>query len=1467
MRQSNAVRGHGALIGESGAAIALMAAIAILLISVSVGSAQTARPGSTDVERIPPIDLFIYADQSDSVFTSVDGMRPADQLAQMIEDAIDSPLGDGVTRRVLSGEGRLFLYGFGEDAPLSEQAGDCGDDVVTLVDGLTGADRSQIDSAIASYASENPEKKATNFECLFQHIAENEALQRAVSQDRQAMVLIASDFLHDPFNKSTIPNSGQWNPALIRRGVFREGQGICEFEGLYRNGALPPQVEAALTAAAATGRESRYPPLYGLLEFDLTTDNFRTDPDGPYATCALDTSRNGLFAGLIEDPLNASRFRFEDAANFGPQFVSRMVTRIASPPDLNEISLKPLSENSVELVATVSNPASVPVTVLRGFVSNGTDTEDFVPSEGGITLPPGGDGTIGPVVVDGDGFGTEDSLSISFEYRVGDTERTSLTKGSPRSLEVGDALSIMADEPLAPPNQPARVGVSLRNSAAQTLTLDRLAVGVSLPGVDVDLPEDNRQIPTGGTVRFPVTIPQRLMGALLQGNLQIFAEASLPGRVGREPLRASTEISAPATTVPLMVSKAVLHFRNGLDRNPDLELNVSNDNNFDSEVARLDFQTVSGRRLGTFELTEAGQGAVAAENQRLVEISATQLREGEVYGPILQALRRREDVRVVAVGNDLGQVSPDQQASIDVVYDEPPQIVCPSESRNESFTWSQPRGSAGFLELRLSYTSDASLLPAINGFAVSNGTDEVRKEDDWGPFEWEPTRDGGRTQSRVVIAFDDPDMRKLRYETTHNLDIELFDANRNSICGEFQIPAHAGGDPQPIQIDEDSWHLRQDTGSGDLFLEFEVFHESLTTDQRLDEVRILEAGSADSDEGSIYPETSMLQTPERIAEGRAYISPGRSKAQIVRMNLRRLGLEPQDVTGQRLRVRSWHDIQQGIFGKVYTVKIDRPSVTLTNFSWAAEESVLSMDATPNAISKIGEFLIAPGIVGIGGKLAADRSNVATFPFQEGEILMPEDRQRTLNAELSAEAQDAWKGILSADSLFGCAGIAGQEPSECENWVALPRMPPSQFQVITSPGLGANGIGYDALDQRLKAQVTNFGPYIDVIRGARFSETGSNVVVEETFETEDHVVVPPGRSMHLAALISSERQSFLLEAVVFDYRLVTRQGSSMPLETGRADPPQLTFRDVETHQIDFVAKNTYFFLADFFSDKTISIPPPTLSSNVRIERQLGEIQPVILSIGLTGNGQNLTSGQLKIVTVSGPSDPDNSTIADRRLGMQVRDVLIEDNSVTLLGELRLPGADSGLTELSSDKFDAETSSNPPVYRAFIYTSFVISLLFLMVLLLVQESFLKKSYTRALALYLGGGMLLLISSFFAFVFNRQLAVPPEVFNFVSQLVVNTIAPVGGAAAGGAALLMTNRWSSKWLLSQLTGLSKEQIAVTPHEELAWIVYRWVRGVSLVLVILSIVSMFWLEGQMFTAPDICHPQYDIQIPAKGAC
>lgn len=143
---------------------------------------------SATAQGLPKIDFFVYIDNSKTIFTGKTD-SPNKSIIKMLKALFSQEITDG-TKRPLAGPGdKIFLHSFGDK---TEPYGNP----------IDGGDVQAWETMLDRFANANYEVKTTEFDKLFQAIAANPAIAANSSTIRQKVVLIASDFVHDPKNNT-----------------------------------------------------------------------------------------------------------------------------------------------------------------------------------------------------------------------------------------------------------------------------------------------------------------------------------------------------------------------------------------------------------------------------------------------------------------------------------------------------------------------------------------------------------------------------------------------------------------------------------------------------------------------------------------------------------------------------------------------------------------------------------------------------------------------------------------------------------------------------------------------------------------------------------------------------------------------------------------------------------------------------------------------------------------------------------------------------------------------------------------------------------------------------------------------------------------------------------------------------------------------------------------------------------------
>ncbi|PWC40185.1 hypothetical protein [Azospirillum sp. TSO22-1] len=294
-----------------------------LLLIAGTASAQHA---------LPAIDLFVFLDNSKTVFTGgPDG--PNQRLAEMLKTAFTLPI-DG-PRTFVSRDDRVSLYTFGRE-------------VLPLADRIEGGNTAALNDAVARFTEAITPDKVTDFRPLLRFIAGLPALQDR-ADNRLKIVLIASDFIHDPSNQAENSN----------------GTGICDLLKQYRatqKTAVAADVEALRRTIASRADPDQLPIYVGLLAVRPTEADFAATSKG-YRDCALETVRLRPLTQSLEKELGAQVIEYADASKDLNQFARELVDSVlrATRPRLAVTggACQPRGLEGLNCSLAVSNPARV----------------------------------------------------------------------------------------------------------------------------------------------------------------------------------------------------------------------------------------------------------------------------------------------------------------------------------------------------------------------------------------------------------------------------------------------------------------------------------------------------------------------------------------------------------------------------------------------------------------------------------------------------------------------------------------------------------------------------------------------------------------------------------------------------------------------------------------------------------------------------------------------------------------------------------------------------------------------------------------------------------------------------------------------------------------------------------------------------------------------------------------------------
>lgn len=475
----------------------MAAAVIVGAVFAAFGTTKTAM-AQTSASGLPPIDLFVYLDNSQTLFSG-GADSPAKSVVEMLKAVVREPINGG-GRNFLTRGDRVYLYTFGKEVLPFEQ-------------GLDGGDAGALNTALDRFIANPSADKTTEIDKLLRSITNNPRLKEE-RNSRLKVILIASDFLHDASNAAKTNTK----------------KGVCDLLDAYKKtgvSAVDPEIKALQTTVADPG--AALPVFFASLVVTPKDSDFKSKE---YRTCAMETGRLRPIVQGLQKELGASVIDHDQAKNDVSSFARSFVEAVqkATLPRLTveRGSCRPRGEESASCALTVRN---------RGGAANEASKATLTAGSGGRTLaarsispsvsvPPGGSATISfeltgeeARAVNGAG-----ALAVKLEDNgrgVGGT--FNLTKDEPKGVIIDRAEA----EPRG-----AGAGYSLilylKNSEPHAKQIDKLYFNART--------DARRQIaelqfspklvvPGNGAVEHQVTLPTSADQALFAG-LEVVAESS-----------------------------------------------------------------------------------------------------------------------------------------------------------------------------------------------------------------------------------------------------------------------------------------------------------------------------------------------------------------------------------------------------------------------------------------------------------------------------------------------------------------------------------------------------------------------------------------------------------------------------------------------------------------------------------------------------------------------------------------------------------------------------------------------------------------------------------------------------------------------------------------------------------------------------------------------------------------------------
>lgn len=505
-------------------------------------------------QSLPPFDLLVFLDRSKTIFTGAGAGAPNERVAEMLRTVFERQI-DGGRRTFVAAGDRVNLYTFGSD-------------VKTIAERVDGGSREALNAAVGRFGDVAGDEN-TDFSRLLTAVTENPVLN--ARDNRLKLVMIASDFVDDPFNNA-------------RR--TKDKLGVCDLLDQYRNGKktrLDPQIKslADLLEQSAAGGSVR--PYVGMLIVEPKKEDYPglklfADNKDNYLNCVLQTVAAAAIPTTLAENIGAEPIRYDEVANDADAFAKRFVDavfRATLPRLLIEGGECRQRRQGIECTLALRNSARVSNAVSRvRFFPDGKDQVPFDVSAN-IRLAPGQAGTLTlPIPAPEAARLAAGRIVVAIEDEgVGTSARKEIGLNIPsapimRSIESSRTL---ATEPLKVtamvenPNREPIVPKALRFFDAETAGNP---LGESLL-------DTATAFEPGGSAALTVAAPLLAQQRLLRSE-PVYATAGFMMPDSETPLESQRlRVGIPNLT-PLIVSKARVESAEGSQTEFDLLIDVQN---------------------------------------------------------------------------------------------------------------------------------------------------------------------------------------------------------------------------------------------------------------------------------------------------------------------------------------------------------------------------------------------------------------------------------------------------------------------------------------------------------------------------------------------------------------------------------------------------------------------------------------------------------------------------------------------------------------------------------------------------------------------------------------------------------------------------------------------------------------------------------------------------------------------------
>ncbi len=320
---------------------AIFVGLSFIVESVQAQNLQSITPvsiGANLQQSLPPLDVFVYMDNSETVYALSRGssQTPATRLIQMLDTMFQQPLTRFGKKTFISQGDRVFLNTFDNKTQIFSPP-------ITVKSPLSWAAQFQNlrsgshrqfkilkDNNGKSYRDPTSPLFKTNLSRLFQSISENITIK--ANDGRQKIILIASDFIHDPTNTT--------------KDVCRERNRIAT--GKAPSSAVPiSNFASKIKALASVTNKTIY---LGFL--DVSDERAARKKLGQnnslYNQCVADLIAkrpvaNQLQALIAQNTITGDVLRFQadqrDVKGFASKLLEQIVTATAPPSSIQSAEL------------------------------------------------------------------------------------------------------------------------------------------------------------------------------------------------------------------------------------------------------------------------------------------------------------------------------------------------------------------------------------------------------------------------------------------------------------------------------------------------------------------------------------------------------------------------------------------------------------------------------------------------------------------------------------------------------------------------------------------------------------------------------------------------------------------------------------------------------------------------------------------------------------------------------------------------------------------------------------------------------------------------------------------------------------------------------------------------------------------------------------------------------------------------